>query len=107
MRDLRITLPDGTVAIVCGHFPRPKPCVVCGATSERLCDGKVPGARKRLKGCNAALCVVHAHADGPERDLCPSCLERRDAPVAAAPTSPPIARTADVGPPPQLALPLR
>lgn len=67
-RCIPFKLPDGGRAIVCGSFPRPKPCVVCGVASTALCDYKGP---RGMKTCDAPLCEEHRKHVGPDLDVCP------------------------------------
>ncbi len=59
---------DRTVGFICVRGrPRAAPCFYCRASHQRLCDAVVaPG-----KTCDRKLCLQHAHAVGPDRDLCP------------------------------------
>ncbi len=42
-----------------------RPCHVCGAIADRLCDWRVPGGT-----CDNACCELHAHRVGKNKDLC-------------------------------------
>jgi hypothetical protein len=49
----KVKLPGG-IAILCGRFPRRKPCSACREhVGDKLCDGKVPGKRGT---CDAPIC---------------------------------------------------
>lgn len=65
----RVTLPDGTGAIVCGPTRRCK----CGNRHTLLCDWKVP-ARKSAT-CDAALCERCTFSPEAGKDLCPTHRE--------------------------------
>src|SRR4051812_4346797 len=58
MQCLAIKLPGGA-AILCGRFPRQKPCSVCHKhVGDKLCDGTPTGGRKGT--CDAPLCACCA-----------------------------------------------
>jgi hypothetical protein len=63
----RVTLPDGTAAIVCGPRRRAKLCA-CGSgqRAELLCDWKVDAGT-----CDAQICAACSTSPAPEKDLCP------------------------------------
>lgn len=68
----RLTMPDGSVAIVCGgHRGRRRPCTYpgCRRPGEIECDGPRPNG----KTCDRVTCRAHAKAIGPDRDLCWQC----------------------------------
>lgn len=67
MNCTRITGPGGVTGFVCGaRAPQPKPCYVCGRRSVALCDFEV----KRGKACDRAVCTLHRHMVGEDRDFC-------------------------------------
>lgn len=66
-----IDLGGGGFAIICSRGPKPKPCVVCGAKSSRLCDFPLKG-KKAGKTCDAALCPRHAVRVVKDLDYCPA-----------------------------------
>lgn len=45
----------------------------CLRMGEYLCDGQIGGGRT----CDDALCENHATEIGPDRHLCPACLEAK------------------------------
>lgn len=45
----------------------------CMAPSAFLCDG--PSEANRSGTCDAPLCELHARQIGPNRHLCPACLQ--------------------------------
>lgn len=51
----------------------PPPCNVCRGISGFQCDGHIGGG----KTCDRHLCEAHATETGPDRHLCPECLEQR------------------------------
>lgn len=64
----RVTLGDGTTAIVCGPKQKRKPCSSCGRPAGLLCDWKVP---ERLSGtCDKPICDRCTHSPAPDKDLC-------------------------------------
>lgn len=72
-----IKLPGGGTAIVCGRFPRAKPCSVCRVhVGNKLCDGRIPGCPRT---CDAPLCACCAvtrpnpKKPGDTLDYCPRC----------------------------------
>lgn len=65
----RVTLPDGTAAIVCSRGPRRARCA-CGKPATRLCDWKVPGRRSGT--CDAPICASCATSPAPDKDICPA-----------------------------------
>jgi hypothetical protein len=68
----RVTLPNGTVAIVRHSGKRPPPCIKCGATSTRLCDWKLATRGKRVIRCSAPLCDKCTTSPATDKDLCPA-----------------------------------
>lgn len=73
------SIPDGRggviTGIMCTRGKGPKaPCAFCRRTHTKLCDGKKPGARGRLKACNAKICDHHAVSVGDDVDHCPDCF---------------------------------
>lgn len=78
--------PDGVGYIICW---RSKPgsktkCCACGRVgAPLLCDGKPPPGAKRPM-CDAPLCRDCATHVGPDRDLCPWCVNAARARPAAA-----------------------
>lgn len=73
----RITLQDGTTAIVCSRGKRRATCGWCPKPHERLCDH---ATGKRGRTCSKRLCRDHAQSNG-EHDICPDHAVR--APVEA------------------------
>lgn len=84
-----INFGGGVTGIVCTRGRR-RPCAFCKATASKLCDGPPP-AKSRKKNCDKPLCTTHAAPDGPERDLCPDCVE-----AAARAAAPPLTTTVEV-----------
>ena len=72
-----ITFLDGASGLLCSRSKHPGSrtrCCACGAMgSPVLCDGSTaaPG-----KTCDAPLCRRCAEHIGPDRDLCPWCVNR-------------------------------
>jgi hypothetical protein len=64
----RVTLPDGTRAIVCGSR-RVRRCA-CGQPHTLLCDWKVKDRRSGT--CDAPLCPRCTTSPMPGKDLCPT-----------------------------------
>lgn len=89
----RVPVPGG-VAIVCGRFPKAKPCSACGAPSTRLCDFPLKGPRAG-KTCDKPLCDRCAAAFGDEVDYCPPHA-RLAAAAATAPPAPLACQDAEV-----------
>lgn len=68
----RLTMPDGSVAIVCGvRHRRPRPCVQCGDPAGFECDV-----------CDRPLCRRCRIHVPPNQDFCKD--HRRQAKAAAA-----------------------
>lgn len=67
----RISLPDGSSAIVCSAGRR-KRCS-CGRPATLLCDWKVP--TRRSGTCDADLCASCTTSPAPDKDLCPEHAE--------------------------------
>lgn len=65
----RVTLPDGTAAIVCGPRVRKARCA-CGSTADLLCDWKVP--TRRSGTCDKPVCSRCSVSPAPGKDLCPA-----------------------------------
>lgn len=87
----RFDKDDGTswwAHVRLGKKPEPVACVFrdfttpderCGRMSVALCDGP---AGSTLGGavltCDAPMCEKHRTSIGPDRDLCPRCVTKRD-----------------------------
>ncbi len=68
-----VSLPDGTVAIVCGVRHRPAPCAYCGHPSTVLCDGPPRMDHRRAlqpTTCDRPLCARCAIHVPPNQDFC-------------------------------------
>ncbi len=65
----RVTLPDGTGAIVCSRGPRRQRCA-CGKPATRLCDWKMKATGSGT--CDAPICAACTTSPAPEKDLCPT-----------------------------------
>lgn len=65
---LKMQLPDGSFAIICGPRLKPKFCA-CGREAHLLCDWKVK--KKKSGTCDAPICDEHARNVGPDKHLCP------------------------------------
>lgn len=63
----RVTLPDGTAAIVCSAGRR-KRCA-CGRVATLACDWKVP--TRRSGTCDVPICARCTTSPAPDKDLCP------------------------------------
>jgi hypothetical protein len=64
---LKLQMPDGNFAIVCGGHARQKYCT-CGRICDFLCDWKV---KERKSGtCDRPVCKEHALQVGPDKHLC-------------------------------------
>lgn len=74
-------MSDGSSAILCTRGGRPsKPCYVCGADSEFLCDWpvtkrvfpKFPATPENTKAgtCDKPMCERCRNNIGPDRDYC-------------------------------------
>lgn len=50
----------------------PKACGVCRAPGGYACDGHLGGG----KTCDRELCVQHAREIGPDKHLCPECVQQ-------------------------------
>jgi hypothetical protein len=85
-----VKLPGG-VAILCGRFPRRRPCSVCKVhVADKLCDGRVGtvgvsysgGRATKAKTCDAPLCACCAATrPNPKKasdtlDYCPRCAPK-------------------------------
>ena len=64
---LKMQMPDGTVAIICGGHAKTKYCA-CGREADLLCDWKVKA--KKSGTCDAPVCKQHALQVGPDKHLC-------------------------------------
>ena len=64
----RVTLSNGSSAIICGSFKRPR--CACGRRATLECDWKVPTRKSRT--CDAPLCRNCTTSPAPEKDLCPA-----------------------------------
>jgi hypothetical protein len=67
-----MVLPGGVVAHVRIAGRRPKPCIKCGSTSNRLCDWKLATRGKRVIRCSAPLCDRCTYEPAKNKDLCPA-----------------------------------
>ncbi len=63
----RVSMPDGSVAIVCGPRVRRRPCVYCGHPSTSLCDATVAS---RSGTCDRPLCARCRIHVPPNLDFC-------------------------------------
>lgn len=71
---VRVKLPDGGVALLCGVKRSVKACGVCGGLATRLCDGPAPAAaRPGQTTCDTPLCGRCTTRVGRAKDLCPNC----------------------------------
>jgi len=78
----RVTMPNGTVAIVCGvRHRRPRPCVHCGAPAPFACDGPRRHHAGRTMTCDRPLCGRCRIHVPPNQDF---CKDHRLQAVAAA-----------------------
>lgn len=64
---LKMQLPNGDFAIVCGGHAKTKYCA-CGRTGDLLCDWKVKN--KKSGTCDAPICRKCALEVGPDKHLC-------------------------------------
>lgn len=64
---LRVRLPDGTNAIVCGGGAVLAPCGLCSKKHVKLCDFPVGQGT-----CDAKMCDDHATSVGLDKDYCPN-----------------------------------
>ena len=68
-----LTMPNGTVAIVCnGRRHTRKPCAHCGGASSKLCDYPVRAELRRSRTCDKPLCERCAVKGGDDIDYCPT-----------------------------------
>ncbi len=71
-----VRIPNG---ILCGSFPRRKPCAWCSKPGTRLCD------QQFIEGgtCDAPMCDAHAYRPAVELDFCPHHAHLHRPPVEA------------------------
>ncbi len=73
------TMPNGSVAIICGSSPR-KRCA-CGRPATLECDWKVPSRRSGT--CDRPLCSHCTYVPDKNKDLCPEHADRWQQRLAA------------------------
>ena len=77
-----VQLPGGGIAIMCGRGVQGRTCIVCHrseyVTPIRLCDFPLTGD-KAGQTCDRVVCVVHAHHEEPDFDVCPAHARRLSA----------------------------
>jgi hypothetical protein len=83
--DVRMRMPNGSIAWLRMAGRRPASCIVCGAPSTKLCDWKIKDterphppivgrakSRRPRKTCSAPLCDSCTSSPAPGKDLCPT-----------------------------------